>query len=486
MAGATIAPALPLIEIHFSDIPNAALLTRLVLTIPALFIALSSFAAGHLVDRYGRLPVIYSGLILYALSGMAPLIIDNIYLILISRALLGIGVAGLMTSLTTLIADYFEGEERNRFMGLQASFMALGGFVFLLAGGSIAEFGWRWPFLLYGLALLIFPLTKLGLYEPFNQYKNIKNDNGDLYLSGSAKFIIGGTLFLGFLLFVVFYMMPVQLPFHLRIIGITSSSQTGIALASLTLSAGISGLLYRRIRARLSFNQIYLVSFSFAAAGYFLVAQFEDLELIIMSQIIGGLGFGLFMPNSNLCLMNLTPTRMRGRIMGAMTAAVFLGQFSSPILSNPVRVAYSYKESFVFAGYLLAFVAIIFLIILSYQSFVRPKKRNLKFLQRCKNCLDICSPGIIQIKMAVGNHSVGVDDICCGNRQHGLFLLVVILEFNILLAGEFFFIRICYNVGHIVGFHYLIIRIKKQRDHTSCKFFMGYTKLFFTLRRNSY
>ena len=373
MAGATIAPALPLIEMHFSYIPNAALLTRLVLTTPALFIALTSFAVGHLVDRYGRLPVIYTGLIIYAFAGLAPLVIDNIYLILISRALLGIGVAGLMTSLTTLIGDYFEGTDRNRFMGLQASFMALGGFVFLLAGGSIAELGWRWPFLLYGLALLIFPLTKVGLYEPDTQEKNSEGEIEYSSLSSSAKFIIGGTLFLGFLLFVVFYMMPVQLPFHLRNIGITSSSQTGMALASLTLSAGVSGLLYRRIRARLSFNQIYLVSFSLAAAGYFLVTQFEDLPLIIMSQIIGGLGFGLFMPNSNLCLMNLTPTRMRGRIMGAMTAAVFLGQFSSPILSDPVRVSYSYQESFVFAGFLLALVAAIFLIILSYQSFVKPK-----------------------------------------------------------------------------------------------------------------
>ncbi len=53
MSGATIAAALPLISETFSDHPDAAYLSQLALTIPALFIAICSPLAGWLIDRLG-------------------------------------------------------------------------------------------------------------------------------------------------------------------------------------------------------------------------------------------------------------------------------------------------------------------------------------------------------------------------------------------------------------------------------------------------
>jgi MFS family permease len=54
MSGATISASLPGIAARFADVDNVALLSRLVLTLPAAFIALFSPAAGFLVDRFGR------------------------------------------------------------------------------------------------------------------------------------------------------------------------------------------------------------------------------------------------------------------------------------------------------------------------------------------------------------------------------------------------------------------------------------------------
>ncbi|MEM6611059.1 MAG: hypothetical protein AAF652_02180 [Cyanobacteria bacterium P01_C01_bin.72] len=56
---------------------------------------------------------------------------------MISRALLGLSVAGIMTGVTTIIADYYVGQKRANFMGLQAAFMGLGGVVFLSVGGLL-------------------------------------------------------------------------------------------------------------------------------------------------------------------------------------------------------------------------------------------------------------------------------------------------------------------------------------------------------------
>ena len=54
MAGATISPSLPAIESHFAGSPNVEILTRLVLTLPALSIVICAPFAGGLADRFGR------------------------------------------------------------------------------------------------------------------------------------------------------------------------------------------------------------------------------------------------------------------------------------------------------------------------------------------------------------------------------------------------------------------------------------------------
>lgn len=69
MSGATISASLPGIAARFADVENVALLSRLVLTLPAVFIAPFSPAAGFLVDRFGHKPLLLVSLALFAASG---------------------------------------------------------------------------------------------------------------------------------------------------------------------------------------------------------------------------------------------------------------------------------------------------------------------------------------------------------------------------------------------------------------------------------
>jgi MFS family permease len=58
MAWTMIAPALPSIQAHFAEVANVAFWVRLVLTVPALFIAAIAPIAGYMVDRIGRKTVL--------------------------------------------------------------------------------------------------------------------------------------------------------------------------------------------------------------------------------------------------------------------------------------------------------------------------------------------------------------------------------------------------------------------------------------------
>ncbi|MGB3517002.1 MAG: MFS transporter, partial [Elainellaceae cyanobacterium] len=166
MAGATIAPSLPAMRAHFSAVPNADYWVRLALTLPALLIALGAPIVGVAIDRLGRKPLLLAALLLYGIAGSAGFWLESLQAILVSRAFLGLSVASIMTITVTLAADYYKGPALAQFLGLQSGFMSLGGVVFLTLGGFLAELDWRYPFLIYLLALVWLPLAVISLPEP--------------------------------------------------------------------------------------------------------------------------------------------------------------------------------------------------------------------------------------------------------------------------------------------------------------------------------
>ncbi|MEU4292774.1 MFS transporter [Kribbella sp. NPDC026596] len=108
-----LAPVLPSMQQHFAGTPNAAVLVPVTLTVPALVIGLVAPFAGSIVDRFGRKRLL-GALVTYALFGTAPLWLDGLHAIVLTRVGVGVTEAAIMTCCTTLIADYFSGTARDR------------------------------------------------------------------------------------------------------------------------------------------------------------------------------------------------------------------------------------------------------------------------------------------------------------------------------------------------------------------------------------
>src|SRR5699024_939521 len=68
------------------------------------------------------------------------------------------GVGLVMPLSMSLINDYFTGNERTKMMGYNSAFSNFGGIVTMLLAGWLATFGWRIPFNVYFLGLVIFIL----------------------------------------------------------------------------------------------------------------------------------------------------------------------------------------------------------------------------------------------------------------------------------------------------------------------------------------
>ena len=134
---------------------------------------------------------------------------------------------------------------------------------------------------------------------------------------------------------VIFFTIPVQLPYNLAQTGV-SNSQVGLALAISSLSVAIISLQYQKMKARLSFERISSVVFLAMGLGYIILAASSSYVIVILGLLTSGVGIGLVVPNLNVWLVSAIPVTVRGRTIGGLTMSIFLGQFISPIFSQPI------------------------------------------------------------------------------------------------------------------------------------------------------
>ena len=354
MSAATVAPALPRMAEAFSAAPNAELLSKLVLTAPAVAIALCAPFAGALVDRFGRVGILRASLVLYGLAGTAGYVLDDLYAILASRAALGVAVAGTMTSVTALVGDYYSGEARTRYAGLQSLVMSLGAVVCVAAGGLLADVGWRLPFLIYLTGWAVLVPVLLYVVEPRRAgVAPAAHGRAAAFPLGPIAAAYGITFFA----VAMFYMIPVQIPFLLRTIGAESGTAAGAVVAAASLTAAGGSAWFARLRRSGGVLGVYAWAFGLMAAGYALAGLAGTFAGALAGAAVAGVGVGLFFPNSNLWVLALAPPASRGQLAGGLTSAIFLAQFSSPILVHPLVAATSLARAFTIAAVLMGLAA---------------------------------------------------------------------------------------------------------------------------------
>jgi MFS family permease len=364
MSVSAISPALPKIAEAFAYLPNAVFLVKLMLTIPSLIIACSAPFAGIIIDKGKRKTLLVTSLILYAITGTTGLYLDSIEGFLIARAFLGISVAGIMTSAQTLIADYYYGEERTKALGLQGTFISFGGVLFVAIAGLLATISWRYPFSLYGLALLLAYPAFLYIHEPKQKHKEEIIDNLEHSIYTMHTISIIGICCIVFSGMVIFYCIPTQLPFLLQSYGIDSPAKAGAIVSLATLCGGITSFLMPKLKKIISFARLGSLSFGLLAIGFFGIQITPSYPIILFSALFAGAGIGLLMPSMRLWVITLANPKIRGRSVGFLTSSLYLGQFLSPIIAQPIVSLQSIQSLY----FIIAIIAGTLSIILFFKS----------------------------------------------------------------------------------------------------------------------
>lgn len=337
MAGAILGPIVPAIQSSLGVSESRA---GLIITTHGALIVVFSPVAGELIDRFGPRRPLVGGLLLYAIGGGAGLFIDEFAPLLVSRAVLGVGVAFLYTGITVLIYDLYEGQRMNRALGLRSSADSVGAVVWPLVGGALGTLTWQAPF---GVHLVAVPLALLAIVTVPETSR--RNSSGAPRSSGGLSGLLETVarrpaLLSVYLLYfganALLYSIVVFYPQLLAGLGITSSVSISLYLATNGLAGGISAALFDRFAARTSRSVLVFVAFLLWILG-FLSATAADSALTAVPAVVGfGLGLGLVFPSAFAWIETLAPVDRQGQFSSYLASSGYSGQFFSPLLFGPL------------------------------------------------------------------------------------------------------------------------------------------------------
>ena len=327
-----LVPILPAMMAHYRDVPGVDYLIPLMLTLPALCVAVLSPVAGVVVDFFGRRKTCIGALVIYSIVGILPIFLESLSAIIVSRVVLGAMEALVVISSTTLIGDYFHGRDREKWLANQTAVASLSSIFLALLGGALGSFGWRGAFAAYGVSIVFAIALLLWTWEPRKSDEPLEE-----FAAPGARFpwstilpisllaIFGGTMF---------FTMQIQVSSMLsEYYGISSTSALGLysGLAGLSVAAGT--LLYRRFTARFITPTQLLIAFGLLGVSYVLMNYSPTPQLFTTWLVVNQIGSGMLLPALVVSAMGRLPFEVRGRGTGMFMSGWWLGQ---PLSSQAV------------------------------------------------------------------------------------------------------------------------------------------------------
>ena len=336
MAIVTLMPIVPALVKNFQHVPNIQTLAPLVLSAPGLCVALFSPFAGVLTDRIGRRRLLLIFATLYGVGGVLPYFLSSFEALFAGRLLLGVGEAFILTVGNALLGDYFEKEQRAKWLMWQSLMGPLAGMFLVTGSGRLSMFAWNLPFLIYGVALLLAVLAFFTVFEP---QRHTERSGGADEPGSAAGFPTGLMVRIAattFVLSAIYFVYTLQFSLALDQMGVKKGSDLGTYTAIASVGVPIGSILYKFISGRSNAFQ-FTVLFLLLGTGLIGIGMSLGLEATLGFAFVQQLAAGMVIPVLISWSLRELPERFRGRGMGWWCSAFFLGQFVSPLFVTFVR-----------------------------------------------------------------------------------------------------------------------------------------------------
>jgi MFS family permease len=337
LAFTALIPVLPAITAYFAATQGAAALTRGLVTVMSVALVFGAPVAGYTVERFGVRPVLLTAITIFTVAGVSGFVIDNLWLLLASRTLLGFADAFIGTLMVTLISARLTPLARDRWIGWFTAMGAIGALTFIPLSGAIAQLGWRYVFLLYGVGAVILMFAMLALRDEVSRPARAARPAA----SGPSlpRAIPFGLIALGIAAGAIENTTHLFLPFHLHALGESEPARIAQAVLPIALGGTLSAFLYGRLRTRFPIGSTFILAFLAGGAALIWIGFSQSYGMILMAAGCLGLGVGLLAPNVNAYAAVRGDPLHRARNIGFARGAFFAGAPIAQLLLEPVSAA---------------------------------------------------------------------------------------------------------------------------------------------------
>lgn len=322
---------------------------------------------GILADRYGRKTILVPSLFIFGVAGTACAFTRDFELLLMMRFLQGIGGASLGSMNVTLIGDLYSTGRRSTAMGYNSSVLSVGTASYPAIGGSLAVFGWYYPFFLnivgipVGL-LVLWILDNPTIHQNTGMKTYIRNVWGILKSKRVAGLFL--TNFLTFIMLfgaiLTFFPILMDERFHQSslIIGLF------LSLASLTTAATSSQL--GRLSKRFAQSHLIALSAILYIVVFVFLAYLTTLTWLWVPVLLFGMAQGINIPAVMNLLTHQSPMEYRAAFLSVNWMIMRSGQTLGPVLLGIVYRYYGLTGTFITGSFIaIIMLAVIWKLIIS-------------------------------------------------------------------------------------------------------------------------
>jgi len=298
--------------------------------------ALLQIPAGMLSDRYGRRPIIFSGLVIFALGSLLAAYSDSVYGVTAGRALQGAGA--IASAVLALAADVTRQEQRAKAMGMIGVSIGLAFAVAMVAGPILAPIiGLHGLFLitavgaLSAIVIIHFMVPHVISRAPRGETVAIPALLGKLAKDPQLLRLNAGIFILHMTLTAMFVVLPLQL----QKMQLAAETHWYLYLPALLISFMLI-IPMLIIAARKDMNrQFYLFAILLMAVSLLAMAiTSQSLIAMFIGLLLYFTAFNFLEASLPAFISMLSPAGAKGSAMGIYSTYQFLGAFCGGILGG--------------------------------------------------------------------------------------------------------------------------------------------------------
>ncbi len=373
-----ISGALAVIGANFPDASQTMI--QNMISIPCLVVIPVTLVVGKMMDVMSKKNLAIIGILAFLVGGVGPAFVTSLPVILVLRGVLGVGVGIVQPVASALVAENFEGPERDKVQGNVTSAQMLGCAVMVFAGGWLANMSWEKVFYVHLLAVIALVVVFVCLPNVKPEKHDAKTSDAPtdssnaIELEGVSESAQNGGLNVQswiwaltmFLLFVSGQVYSVYLSYIVDEKALGTSAQSGNAMAFFAIGGFLIGLVFGKLSEKAR-NLTLTIGMVGMVIAYLVIAFASSMISIYLGAFLFGVSLSICMPCIIVGTAGSVSLAASGMAISITMCGQNLGQFVCPYIFNPLTASMASdgntnQMAFLLGAAMIAVMAVIALI----------------------------------------------------------------------------------------------------------------------------